>query len=224
VHDNPVLSRMRRIGIDPGKSFNAANTSPAVQAALSTAPAIARERIERDATRSGRAMNGWRISEEPIGVYGADYLRRASVARTRLGAMLAGDVLAMTLVRDAEDAPLDGARSYSLRFAKSELPPSRGFWSLTAYSERNSLVANETGRYAIGNLSSPLFNDDGSLDLYIQGDDPGSKRRSNWLPSPRHGAYSVVLRAYWPNDVANRDTWRPPPLTRQQRLMDVASL
>jgi hypothetical protein len=211
---------MRRLGLEPGKLFNPDSISPVAREALSLAPAIARRRIERAITDTARAVNGWRINDEPIGVYGADYLRRASVARVRLGAMLADDVLAMTLVSDDEDAPLDGARSYSLHFEHEQLPPTRAFWSLTAYTERYRLAKSSSGRHSIRDLDALRFNHDGSLDVHIQRDDPGVERRSNWLPSPRQGPFSVMLRVYWPTIDAVNGRWSPPSLMRHERLTE----
>jgi hypothetical protein len=42
-------------------------------------------------------------------------------------------------------------------------------------------------------------NSDGSIDLYIQKDNPGSDKESNWLPAPA-GKFILMLRMYWPNE------------------------
>lgn len=41
------------------------------------------------------------------------------------------------------------------------------------------------------------YEPDGSLIIYIQKDNPGLERVSNWLPAP-DGLFYLVLRLYWP--------------------------
>jgi hypothetical protein len=59
-------------------------------------------------------------------------------------------------------------------------------------------------------------NSDGSIDLYIQKDNPGSDKESNWLPAPA-GKFILMLRMYWPNesDPSILDgTWTIPPVKK----------
>ena len=69
-------------------------------------------------------------------------------------------------------------------FNKNELPPVRGFWSLTMYDHEMYMVDNPIRRYAIGDRDKLQFNQDGSLDIYIQHESPGRSKESNWLPAP----------------------------------------
>jgi hypothetical protein len=56
-------------------------------------------------------------------------------------------------------------------------------------------------------------NPDGSLTIYIEKDSPGADRVSNWLPAP-DGPIYVVMRVYWPKEVALLGSWQPPPVNR----------
>jgi hypothetical protein len=102
---------------------------------------------------------------------------------------------------------------YRMHFDKASLPPVRAFWSITAYDRDGYFIANPINRYAIGDRDPLKFNPDGSLDLYIQNQNPGSDRESNWLPAA-DGAFNLTLRLYWPEQAILSGTWHPPALER----------
>jgi hypothetical protein len=113
---------------------------------------------------------------------------------------------------DATGAPLDGANSYTFRFAPGQLPPVRAFWSLTMYRMPQSLlVANPINRYLVNSpmLSSLKTDPDGGYTIYIQNKSPGPDKESNWLPAPE-GSFRVVERLYWPEEAALDGTWQTP--------------
>jgi hypothetical protein len=58
------------------------------------------------------------------GVYGANYLKRATVARFEIGMNLPED----SIYPDTADSPLDGRNKYVMHFAKGALPPVEEFW------------------------------------------------------------------------------------------------
>jgi hypothetical protein len=94
------------------------------------------------------------------------------------------------------------------------------FWSLTAYNERRYFADNPMKRYALSDRDDLAFNPDGSLDIWIQRDDPGESRSRNWLPAPRDGYFSLVLRLYWPKPDVLSGIWQPPTLERPVGLLD----
>jgi hypothetical protein len=53
--------------------------------------------------------------------------------------------------------PYDGAHAYRLRFAKGQLPPVKGFWSVTMYDEAMFFVANPINRYSMSLRTNPKF-------------------------------------------------------------------
>ena len=103
-----------------------------------------------------------------------------------------------------------------MRFAKGQLPPVRGFWSLTMYDSNYFFVANPINRYSISARQNLKSNPDGSVDLYIQKDSPGADKESNWLPAPS-GKFVLMLRLYWPNEkdpsIIN-GSWEIPPVKK----------
>jgi len=58
-------------------------------------------------------------------------------------------------------------------------------------------IPNPIDRYALGSTDKLNKNADGSFTLYIQHDDPGPDKESNWLPAPA-GPFYLILRNYAP--------------------------
>lgn len=214
ANDNPILDRIRRIGIEPGKSFDLASAPKDIQDALNAAPARALPQIKSAWSKAGVLANGWRTNVTAIGTYGTDYLRRAGVAYGGYGANVIEDALYPTAFADADGKPFSSDKHYILHFAKDQTPPVRGFWSLTMYDERQLFTANPIDRYAIGDRDKLAFNADGSLDLYIQSESPGKDKEANWLPAPKSGSFTMNLRLYWPKAEATNGSWAPPPVKR----------
>ena len=84
------------------------------------------------------------------------------------------------------------------------------------YDEHGFQAANEIDRFAIGDRDALRYNDDGSLDLFIQHTNPGPERSSNWLPAPR-GPLGITMRLYAPQNPVLTGEWSPPALRRQTR-------
>ena len=94
---------------------------------------------------------------------------------------------------------LNGANNYMIHFPEGQIPPVNAFWSLTMYNMEQFFVENPIDRYTIGDRSELVYNDDGSLDIYIQHEAPDGKE-SNWLPAPDDD-FNVMMRLYWPSQV-----------------------
>ena len=156
-----------------------------------------------------RVANGWSMNTDTMGVYGIYYLKRAMVALLGLGANQAEDAIYPMNLADADGKPLVGERKYVLHFGKEELPPVNAFWSVTMYDEAGFQVANPINRFAIGDRDELKYNADGSLDLYLQSENPGPDRECNWLPSPAKGALGVTMRLYAPKAEALDGRWNP---------------
>ena len=58
ANDYPILARIKRIGVEPGKSFSDAAASPKVQEALRAAPPEALKRIKRRPTNPASSRTG----------------------------------------------------------------------------------------------------------------------------------------------------------------------
>jgi hypothetical protein len=83
------------------------------------------------------------------------------------------------------------------------------------YDSDFSLVPNAINRYALANHIPGLkYNADGSLDIYLQHNDPPAAERSNWLPAPASGNFEVTLRLYGPEASALDGKYVSPTITR----------
>ena len=210
AHDYPICSRMRRLGLEPGRTFDFEAASPRVRSALQRALPIAQQRLKGGLNSTGTIVNNWGMILSPIGTYGADYYRRALIAYGGLGANVIEDAIYPTAYVDIDGKPFESEKKYVVNFSKDQLPPVRAFWSLTMYNDQQAFADNPINRYAIGDRDSLRFNEDGSLTLYIQRDSPGKEKESNWLPTPKSGGFSMNLRLYWPKASALNGTWKPP--------------
>jgi hypothetical protein len=209
--DSPMLARLKRIGIEPGRAFALSAAPAEVRHALAAAPAEALKMIEAAFARSGTPANGWRTHLMAMGTYGTDYLQRAAMAYAGLGAATPDDTVFATAFADGNGQPLSGEAGYVLHFGKDQLPPVRALWSLTLYDVARRLASNPTRRHVIGARDKLWFNDDGSLDLHIGPESPGSDKAANWLPAPG-GPFTLTLRLDWPKPEVLKGTWVPPPL------------
>lgn len=207
-NDAPLLARIGKIGVGPNRDFDVAKLGPAAKTAVLNAPAAAIQSIEGQAKKSGKTVDGWLFSLE-TGTYGTDYLQRAFVTRIGLGANHPEDAVYPTSEADANGKPYVGTNKYVMHFAKGELPPVKGFWSLTMYDDKYFFVDNPLHRYSVSPRNDLAKNADGSVDLYIQKDSPGKDKESNWLPAPA-GRFNLMLRTYWPEKPLLDGTWKPP--------------
>ena len=180
-------------------------------------PEVAFDRImlQFKVNKDMKDESGWGFTTK-TGIYGTDYLMRALVTAIGLGANRPQDAVYPTSLKDADGRKYNGANKYVIRFAKGQLPPALGFWSLTMYDADYFFVNNPLNRYSISARQNLKSNPDGSTDLHIQKDSPGKDRESNWLPAPA-GDFVLMMRLYWPserNPSIINGSWKIPPVKK----------
>jgi hypothetical protein len=213
ITDQPIVARMRRLGIEVGKPFDYDAADPIIKKALDQAPENGLKAMQAKLPTMARTVNGWQVNTDTMGVYGTYYLKRAIVAMVGLGANLPEDAIYPLNLADSDGQPLNGTNKYVLKFKKGELPPVEAFWSVTLYDNGGFQVANSINRFAIGDRDGLTINDNGSLDLYIQHESPGKARETNWLPAPK-GPFNLTMRLYAPRSSALTGDWSPPAVQR----------
>jgi hypothetical protein len=217
ITDEPMIAQLRKIGIEPGKSFDFDKADPAIRNALVSAREDAQKLMVWKIPTIARVANGWSMNTDTMGVYGNYYLKRAIVAQVGLGANLPEDAIYPLNLGDETGKPLDGANKYTLHFDKASLPPVNAFWSVTLYDTEGFQVPNTLNRFAVSSWMPFKYNTDGSLDLYFQNERTGADNEANWLPTPK-GPFNLTLRLYAPQSDALTGKWNPPPITRTQGI------
>ena len=213
ITDPDIVARMKRVGLEPGKEFQYDSLSPSAKAAIDQAAEEGLKMIKAHLPEIGTMENGWSVMRENAGVYGADYLQRATIALAGLGCNKPIDAVYPLAIVDSRGKEPTGDQQYVMHFDKDQLPPAEAFWSLTMYDADGFQVANPINRFAIGDRDKLKFNDDGSLDLFIQAKSPGKERESNWLPAPNQGILGLTMRLYAPERSVLDGSWQPPILT-----------
>jgi hypothetical protein len=209
--DQEMVAKLAKLGVVPGKPFDPEALGEGALDALDVGLKKAHAIIEAEVRSQPRAakINGWMVNYD-LGDYGTDYLFRSAVAFAGLGANLAKDAIYPMTFTDDHDELLTGANGnrYVLHFEPDQLPPVHAFWSVTLYDQKQFLVENPLGRYALGDRNDLKFNEDGSLDVLIQHESPGADRENNWLPAP-DGPFNLIMRLYWPKASVFDKSWQP---------------
>ena len=124
--DAPILAKMARLGIVPGKAFDPSKLDPAAAKALNEVPKLGFEKIMAHFKKAGKSENGW-VFTTGTGVYGTDYVQRALVTAIGLGANRPQDAVYPTSEEDSAGKPYDGNKKYVMHFDKGQMPPQMHF-------------------------------------------------------------------------------------------------
>ncbi|MFN3592685.1 MAG: DUF1254 domain-containing protein, partial [Thermaurantiacus sp.] len=210
--EDPVGRRSRlfaEVGLQPGAIDAFSGLAPALQAEwLRALPSVVRH-LGRGFADLGQTLDGWQSPPAGIGAPGDNDLVRATVALSGLAALEEVEATYRRADVDSAGRQLTGAGRYQLRIPAAV--PVGAFWSLTAYeideSGRLFLVANPSGRYAIGSHAGELHHEaDGSVRVTLAQADFGGR---NWLPTPA-GPFALIFRAYLPEPQLLQGRWRLP--------------
>jgi hypothetical protein len=200
-----------------GSVLDAAARDPEIDKILQeTAVAAEKELMEplkQWRNNGAPAGNGW---NSPVNNawWGTDYLNRAGTAKSNMYDNKPSETKYIYTDFDSSGKQLSGEKTVAVTFAKGQLPPVKGFWSLTLYNEEHFFHANPLNRYSLGTKSKGLKpNADGSLTLYAGSKSPGEEKESNWLPAPS-GHFSLYIRAYWAEPAILEGKWQPPTVTQ----------
>ena len=155
------------------------------------------------------AGNGWNRSANNA-EWGFDYLMRTSTARSNMFDNRPTETQYFYTDDDSNGVQLEGKNLYEVTFPEGQLPPVKGFWSMTLYNKYHLFEVNDLHRYSLGTKNKTLkYNPDGSLTLYAGAKSPGKDKESNWLPAP-DDIFSLYIRCYWGKEAILDGSWVPP--------------
>jgi hypothetical protein len=207
VPDDPhAMKILADLGVKPGEPVKLPDASDVITAGMSDG----RERVVTPPPNL-LSVNGWTWFGDGVGNYGPDYALRAFAAYEQPGIGTKDDEVRATVTLDSEGHALNGANRYLIHFTPNQVPPVRGFWSITAYTKDGALGESAPARLAVGDRNGARRNRDGSLDVVVSS---ARVRAANWLPAP-HTDLQLVLRLYAPKPQATDGTWQPPAVVRQ---------
>jgi hypothetical protein len=202
-----------------GSVLEPAAKDPEIKRTLSEAAVVAEREMITPFLQwryNGRsAGNGW---NSPVNnaEWGTDYLNRTGTAKSNMYDNRPEETKYIYTDDDSQGRQLNGQSTYAITFAKGQVPPVKGFWSVTLYDEEHFFHPNPLNRYSLGTKNKTLkYNADGSLTLYAGVKSPGKDRESNWLPAPS-GTFSLYIRAYWADEAVLDGQWKPPLVSRMQ--------
>ena len=218
--DASELSKLATVGIGPGRTPSQdENLGQDARQGLINAVAAGPARIQQDtktlysqgfATHAGYLLGGF-------GTYGTNYTERAVISQIGLGAFVAHQAIYAMAWSDKDNAALSGSTAYVLHLTSP--PPTSEGWSVTVYSLKGALVSNSLGRYSFTSTSTLTSNADGSVDIYLQADQPSdSAKVANWLPTPAGQGFEVTWRLFAPKPsaiggIVSGGGWQPPAIT-----------
>lgn len=120
---------------------------------------------------------------------------------TKLGAATAY-ILA---TRDVDGDPLEAQSNYKLHVPANV--PVNQFWALTAYDAQTTVFFENVARPDISSLDEGImFNDDGSIDLYVGPKSPEGKE-ANWIESNSNNNSLFLFRFYGPKAGVRDGSW-----------------
>jgi len=218
--DKPELEKFAELGIGPGMtpSKNKQLSNGTIKG-LEDAVAAGPDQIKNDTQilfhKAFDTHNGYLVGG--FGQYGTDYMTRAVISQIGLGAFTSEQAIFAMSWADHSKEPLSGSTKYVMHM--TEAPPVDEGWTLTAYNLQGALIPNPIDRYEISDSSQLTKNADGSVDIYLQAEQPSdSNQTNNWLPTASGEGFEIIWRLLAPKAAAiqgivNGTGWQPPAIT-----------
>ena len=215
--DTELMERLSEIQVGPGLVFDASLWGDNPQTVWAELLSGAADACLQESLQYMVKNGCWTYYGAPIAEFGTAYDYRGLISLAGFGANPVSVAVYPKAEHDSNGERLNGENQYVLHFEADQLPPVKdyGFWSVTAYdSSNNLLIDNELDRYCINDRSELVYNEDGSLDIYIQSDRPDEAFDSNWLPVSE-GEFHFVLRIYFPVEDVINNVWEAPTIMKR---------
>jgi hypothetical protein len=208
VMDQAVLAAYKPLGVEPGKTFDAAKVAKLDGALFrEVAAEVAKQVLANQADPAFLAH----IVPQMFMPKGQIDLK-TEVAQSVIGPIGQPGYQARYIpVATKDGKPMDALHDYVLRMSKEELPPATAFWSLTLYDVKNGFfIPNDRKKYSVGENAGYKLNADGGIEIYVSATSPKGVPEENWLPINREDiGINGMFRIYAP-DVEKMKTWTTP--------------
>jgi hypothetical protein len=164
----------------------------------------------------GDARRGWISTREWL-AFGDDVEFRCSSNYAGLWWNSSAEVVYYMGFVDEDGDALNGDHIYTIHYQPEDLPIKHvdAYWSLTLLSLPDfRVVPNELERYNLNNISDLMYEEDGSLTLYLASELPPDVPASNWLPTPKGRPFVLNHRLYVPKPEVLSGEWYLPPIEK----------
>ncbi len=223
--EKAIRAKLAKLGVEVGKTIDPKNVSAEQKEAIVAGMQAGEEKVKDYLAKGAKDVNGWTMTNffGDRGFFNGDWTRRAAGAQAGIYGNNSEEATYPVTRVDGDGETIDTSKhNYMLTFPAGQYPPVNAFWSVTMYDGKSQLlIKNQINRYLINSPMLPNMkkNEDGSLTIYIQKDNPGADKESNWLPGPNDTVY-LAMRLYWPKTEApsvlppGEGTWKPPGIVQ----------
>ena len=218
--DKEQLKAFKSVGIGPGlRPSQDHGLSAEIIRGLTNAADAGQGKIKTDTgvvyEESAKKHNGYLLGG--FGTYGTNYQLRAVVAEIGLGAFSSDQTIFALTLSDQSMKPLNGSSRYVMHM--TEVPPATEGWSITVYDTKGQLIQNPINRHEFSDSSIMIKNNDGSIDIFFQANQPAeASEAENWLPVKSGQGFQVIFRLMAPEQdsikgILEGRGWQPPFLS-----------
>ena len=177
---------MAEIGIVPGQEFDRGKL-PHLGHKLD--PKLALLELVRD-DEGHEARQRLAVLDERRRPVRTDFEQRAMVTLIGPGLNFPQDAIYPFSEKDVDGKEYDGSKhEYVMRFEKGQMPPVKGFWSLTMYDPDFFFVPNPIDRYSLSQRDTFVTNETARWTCISRPTRPARSKDANWLP-PRRASSS----------------------------------
>lgn len=113
---------------------------------------------------------------------------------------------------DHEGKWLDGSKNYVLHLPSNV--PAKSFWSFTVYDVASrAMIDNEMQRSDVSSRMDLVYNNDGSVDIYIGPEKPAdTSKQNNWIQTEPGKSWFTYFRLYGPDKAFMNKSWILPDI------------
>jgi hypothetical protein len=206
--DQALLAAYKPLGVEPGKTYDAAAVVKVDGALLrDVAAEVAKRALAEQSDPAVLRHVGPQLFM-PKGQIDLD----TEVIQSVVGPIGQPGYAARYIpVATTDGKPMDDLHEYVLRMTKDELPPATAFWSLTLYDLKDGFfIPNDRKKYSVGENAGYQLNADGGIEIYVSVTKPEGVPDENWLPTNGQNiGINGMFRVYAP-DVEKMTTWKTP--------------